>query len=101
MLWTCAELMPQMLEAAGFRNTRSEHLHIELAGSSADTVVARQNIVGACRSFKRVIVQQGGSGILGSAEEYDALLDDLDSELEVGVNGSYPWKLVAVVAQKA
>ncbi|KAL1701844.1 S-adenosyl-L-methionine-dependent methyltransferase [Schizophyllum commune] len=101
MLSTCAEDIPQMLEDAGFCNVRNEPVQIEMVGSTPDAIVARQSIIGACRSLKRAIVQEGGFGIVGSGEEYDALLDELDREFETGVNGSYPLELVAVVAQRA
>ena len=101
MLSTCAEDIPQMLEDAGFLNVRSERVQIEMVGSTPDAIVARQSIIGACRSLKKAIVQEGGFGIVGSGEEYDALLDELDREFKVGVNGSYPLELVTVVGQKA
>ncbi|KAI4517830.1 S-adenosyl-L-methionine-dependent methyltransferase [Schizophyllum commune Loenen D] len=84
MLSTCAEDIPQMLKDVGFCNVRNE-----------------LSIIGAYRRLRKAIVQEGGFGIVGSGEEYDALLDELDREFETGVNGSYPMEFVAVVAQKA
>ncbi|KAL1695704.1 S-adenosyl-L-methionine-dependent methyltransferase [Schizophyllum commune] len=101
MLSTCAEDIPQMLQDVGFCNVRNDLVQIEMVGSTPDAIVARQSIIGACRSLKKAIVQEGGLGIVGSGEEYDALLDELDREFETGVNGSYPLELVAVVAQRA
>ncbi|KAI5834195.1 hypothetical protein K523DRAFT_412625 [Schizophyllum commune Tattone D] len=101
MLSTCAEDIPQMLKDVGFCNVRNELVQIEMVGSTPDAIVARQSIIGAYRRLKKAIVQEGGFGIVGSGEEYDALLDELDREFETGVNGSYLMEFVAVVAQKA
>lgn len=101
MLWTCAELVPQMLEDAGFCNVRTVLVQIEMVGSTAEAIMTRQSMIGACRSLKKAIVQEGGFGIVESGEEYDVLLDELDREFKEGVSGSYPLELVAVVAQRA
>lgn len=101
MFSTCAEDIPQMLQDVGFCNVRNELVQIEMGGSTPDAIVARQSIIGAYRSLKKAVVQEGGFGIVGSGEEYDALLDELDREFKVGIDGSYPLELVAIVAQRA
>lgn len=73
--------LPKLLTEAGFINVKVDVLRIpmgKLAGSSG--VDGSRKLLGVFRALRLGIIDAGGFGVVNSVDEYDKLIDDLETE---------------------
>lgn len=85
LLIDVSSILPELLHEAGFVDIRTEKRTIPL-GSWAGRLGAdaRENFIGVFRGMKTPVLLAGGLGYVGSEEDFDVMLDDVEKEWDEG-----------------
>ncbi|KAF9441679.1 S-adenosyl-L-methionine-dependent methyltransferase [Macrolepiota fuliginosa MF-IS2] len=91
--------LPELLKAAGFVDIKAESKRMPVgrhAGDFGEAVL--ENGCGVLRAIKKLVLMKGGFGVVQTGEEYDAMIDEF--EREVNSISGYTWGHTITYARK-